>query len=247
MGKDDSFYRDLFTGLLLVVGFCSAIGVVGLLAVGMPLPMGGVFFLGAAVGLPWGIFLVRRSARTARVLAGSCVASLLFSPVWFVVGVAVFLAPPFVWGMWGVLTGADVVQSVTSPDGKFEAYVRDEPSTDGPNQSCYVQRDDVVHFAYIAKLAEDVDRIQEILWSPHGDIAVFRTRDYLIAARVPGYQTVKLPLAGEWRRSKPSKRSTFSSGGPRQEVAAIEFPDPGVFRYRLDGSEEFKSVEMDAL
>ncbi len=44
---------------------------------------------------------------------------------------------------------------------------------------------------YIAHLAEDVDAIRRIHWSPYNDVVVFETGVYLIAVRVPGYQTVK--------------------------------------------------------
>ncbi len=146
-----------------------------------------------------------------------------------------------------IINGPNIVQSVTSPDGNFEAYVEDQPSIDPPNQSLYVQRSDMIHYMYIAHLAEDVDAIQKIHWSPYSDVVVFHTMFYLIAVRVPGYQTVKIYLGREWTRTKPSRRSTFTSGGPSLRVAAIEFPRPGTFSYRLKGSDEFHTIEMDSL
>ena len=66
-------------------------------------------------------------------------------------------------------------------------------------------------------------------------------------ARVPGYQTVKIYLGREWRRTEPRMRSTFTSGGPSLSVAAIEFPESGAFSYRLKGSDEFTTIQMDSL
>ena len=97
----------------------------------------------------------------------------------------------------------------------------------------------------VAKLAEDIDAIKEIHWSPQSDIVVFQTRCNLIAVRVPGYQTVRIPLGGERIRTKASKRSTFSSAGPRVAVADIQFPQAGSFGYRLEGADTVKTIQMD--
>jgi hypothetical protein len=100
---------------------------------------------------------------------------------------------------------------------------------------------------YIAHLAEDVDAIRRIHWSPYSDVVVFETMVYLIAVRVPGYQIVKIYLGREWRPTEPSIRSTFTSGGPSLSVAVIEFPESGAFSYRLKGSDEFTTIQMDSL
>jgi hypothetical protein len=49
---------------------------------------------------------------------------------------------------------------------------------------------------YIDHLAEDVDAIRRVHWSPYSDVVVFETGVYLIAARVPD-----------------TKRSEYISGG----------------------------------
>ena len=145
------------------------------------------------------------------------------------------------------VSGHNVVQSEISPDGNFEAYVEDHPSPDGPNQYLLVQRSDAVHFLIIAHLAEDIDSIQEIHWSPYSDVVLFQTQVYLIATRVPGYQTVKIYLGSEWRRKKPSKQSSFTAGGIEHRVAEVGFPEPGAFSYRLEGSDQFHIIQMDSL
>ena len=63
--------------------------------------------------------------------------------------------------------------------------------------------------------------------------------------KMSGYQTVKIPLGGEWIRAKASKRSTFSGAGPRVAVADIGFPEPGSFSYRLEGFETARTIRMD--
>ena len=163
-------------------------------------------------------------------------------------GLIGFLAGPLLPGIiTAIISGPNIVQSVPSPDGNFEAYVEEQPSIDPPNQFLYVQRSDLRHYMYIAHLAEDVDAIRRIHWSPYSDVVVFETMVYLIAVRVPGYQTVKIYLGREWRRTEPSMRSTFTSGGPSLSVAAIEFPESGAFSYRLKGSDEFTTIQMDSL
>ena len=65
--------------------------------------------------------------------------------------------------------GPDIVQSQPSPDGKHVAYVRDEPSIDPPNQRLLVERADMTRFLSVAKLAEDVDSIKEIMSRTHAE------------------------------------------------------------------------------
>jgi len=144
-----------------------------------------------------------------------------------------------------ILHGPKIVMSLPSPDGKYEAYVEESPSMDPPNQSLFVERSNKVHFMHIADLAEDVDSIKEILWSPDSEIVVFLSRHYLTATRVGDWRTVRLYLGKEWRRSRPQRHhSTFSSGGVRQRVEAVEFPEPGTFAYRLEGEENFRKIRI---
>ena len=90
----------------------------------------------------------------------------------------------------------------------------------------------------------DIDSIQQIHWSPDSDIVVFQTRCNLIATHLPEYTTITIPLSGEWRRSKPSKQSTFCGAGPRVTVSSVEFPNPGTFGYKFEGSDQLKTIEM---
>jgi hypothetical protein len=164
------------------------------------------------------------------------------------VGIGIgFLTPVLPSYVKGFFAGPDVAQSAMSPDGNFEAYVVEQPSIDPPNQSLFVQRSDNIHFRSIAKLDEDIDSIKSIHWSPESDIVVFHTRCNLIAVRVPGYQTVRIPLGQEWIRTKASKRSTFTGAGPRVAVADIQFTEPGSVSYRLEDSDEFRLIPMGSL
>lgn len=180
---------------------------------------------------PWRIYLL-----IASVLVGG------------VCGLAGLFAGPLAYDYAAAaISGPRIVRSAPSPDGEFEAYVEEYPSVDPPDQSLFVQRSDGVRFMHIADLAEDVDAIQEIHWSPHSDVVVFHTRAYLIATHVPGYQTVKIYLGQEWTRTEPDGRSTFNSGEVERQVAEIEFPKPGAFSYRLEGQDELHTVRIDNL
>jgi hypothetical protein len=46
---------------------------------------------------------------------------------------------------------------------------------------------------------------------------------------------------------KPSKQSSFTAGGIEYRVAEVEFPEPGAFSYRLEGSDQFHTIQMDSL
>ena len=239
---------DLAVILLLLAGFCGVIGLLAAAIIGIPLAFTLVFIALAAISLPSGLSRLRKKERKVRPIVISAVASILLSPVYVPAGIAIgfftLLVPSHVKDFF---TGPDVVQSVMSPDQNFEAYVVERPSIDPPNQSLFIQRSDNIHFVHVAKLAEDIDAIKEIHWSPQSDIVVFHTRCNLIAVCIPGYQTVKIPLGGERIRTKAKKRSTFTGAGPRVAVAEIEFPRAGSFSYRLEGIDTVKTIQMSTL
>jgi len=147
-----------------------------------------------------------------------------------------------------MLHGPKIVLSVPSPDGNYEAYVEEGPSIDPPNQSLFIERRDKINFMNIADLAEDVDSIKQILWSPNSKIVIFHSWCYLTATRVSDWQTVRIYLGKEWRRSKPQRHHiTFTSGGVIKRIKSIGFPEAGSFTYRLEGDERMYRVRMDAL
>jgi len=147
-----------------------------------------------------------------------------------------------------LLHGPNTVLSVRSPDGNYEAYVEDWPSIDGPNQSAFVERKDKLHFLRIAKLPEDIDYIKEILWSPDSRIVIFHSCDHLTATRVSDWRTLRIYLGEEWRRALPQRhRTVFTSGGGERRVETIQFPEPGVFTYRIEGDEQTHTVRMASL
>jgi hypothetical protein len=131
-----------------------------------------------------------------------------------------------------VVRGPKIAQSVANP------------SIDPPNQSLYIERFDKIHYMRIATLAEDVDSIKEVVWSPDGRIVVFHSHHYLTATLVGDWQTVRIYLGSEWRRSAPDRRSTFTSGGVKRRVKAIEFPQAGSFTYRLEGDDKLHEVPL---
>jgi hypothetical protein len=142
--------------------------------------------------------------------------------------------------------GNKTVVSVASPDGQFTAYVEELPSLDPPNQALFVERKDQRHFMHIANLAEDVDAIEKVIWSPDSRIVIFHSRDYLTATRVTDWQTVRIYLGREWTRHWTSRSATFSSGGRGQTVTAISFDAPDAFTYRLSGDDRPRHVSFSA-
>jgi len=245
--RSDGWGGDLSVILLLLAGFCGIIGLSTAAIIGIPLPFTLVFIALAAVGLPCGFSRLLKKERKVKPVVIAAVASIFMSPVYVPVGIAIgFFTPMVPSHVKDFFTGPDIVQSVMSPDQNFEAYIVERPSIDPPNQSLFIQRSDNIHFVRVAKLAEDIDAIREIHWSPQSDIVVFHTRCNLIAVRVPGYQTVKIPLGAERIRTKASKRSTFSGAGPRVTVADIQFPQPCSFSYRLEGADTFKIIPMNS-
>ncbi len=264
MSSGKTFRSDRFITVLLFIGFCGILGWLGstcwmvqgwmrprhwasppiaLLFIAIFSLLSLVF---ALIGIPWGLRLLRRSERKKKLIIQSLIPAVILSPVYIFFGIAIIFSTPWCGG-WvkAAFVGHNIVQSQLSPDGKFEAYVVDKPSFDPPNHHLYIRCNDVNFSKEIAKLPEDVDFIQKIHWSPDSEIVVFQTWFSLIAADASAYRIVKIPLGGEehWR-----KNGTFwVDYDDVERIATIEFPEPGAFSYRLEGSPQFKTVKMDSL
>ena len=179
-----------------------------------------------------------------------CIGLLVFLPLIALCILLVLIAVPlFAFGYVDtILHGPQVVLSVPSPDGNYEAYVEEAPSIDPPNQALFVERSNKLYFLHIADLAEDIDSIKQIVWAPDSQIVVFHSWHYLTATRVSDWQTVRIYLGKEWRRSQPRRNHiTFTSGGVNKKVKTIEFPQAGGFAYHLVGDNKLYTVDIDSL
>jgi hypothetical protein len=174
----------------------------------------------------------------------------VFLPLAGLCGLILLIAIPFFsFGYFrAMLYGPAIVTSVPSPNGRHEAYVTENPSIDPPNQSLFVERRDKTHFMHIADLAEDIDAIIEVAWSPDSQVVVFHSKSYLTATRVADWQTVRVYLGKEWKRREPRRhQTTFTSGGIEHKVVAIGFPAAGMFSYRLAGDGKSREVRFNDL
>ena len=212
--------------LLGIASFLSLLGLEkGILAV--------IFGVLALKAQPLPLLAARRAwAKTGVVLGAIHVALVLVIVVvgWRVLVGLMAYAADLGNAMW---RGPKTVMSAASPDGEFTAYVEDLPSFDPPNQALFVERQDQRHFMHIADLAEDVDAIEKVFWSPDSRIVIFHSRDYLTATRVADWQTVRVFLGSEWTRHQPARASTFTSGESGRTVTAIQFEGPDSFSYQL--------------
>ena len=172
----------------------------------------------------------------------------LFTSISLVIVLALVAVPLFAFGYANaIIHGPDTILEVPSPDGQYLAYVIEAPSIDPPNQSLMMERKDKSRFLPIAKLAEDIDSIQEIVWSPDSSIVVYHSLLYLTATRVSDWQTIRIYLGVERRRHKPVRRSPFSSAGPHHKVETIRFPESGCFTFQLKDSDKIHKVRMSLL
>lgn len=203
------------------------------------------FMIPALACLPWGGVLLRRCENKKRVLARALIPAIVLMPVYAFMGFMMILFGPYLYACGSaMINGPNVVQSVVSPDGAFEAYVVDSPSIDGPNQSLYIDRSDGIHFLNVAGLAEDIDSIESIHWSPQSDIVVFKSYRNLFAVCLPSFKTVQIPFGAEWRRTARQRGSTFTSGGLRYHVGNIAFPEAGVVTYEIEETKEVKRLDL---
>ena len=177
----------------------------------------------------------------------SLVPAAFLTPLLGVAGIATIILTPFaVAHARAFVAGPKIVQSADSPDGRFRACVVDKPSIDGPNHHLYVRDIASGTETFVTNLPEDVDFNREIIWSPHSDIVVFRTHFKLIAYAPESDTTQEVKLGGDyhWRRN-----GTFwvDYGGVKKPKD-FQFPQAGVFSYRLEGTDEpcmlaFKNVQ----
>lgn len=229
----------------ILIGGVVVIALLGKLLVAPWGPVeGGLALLGVAACIR-GLTTVKQHPSPGRLIAATLALGL-------VAGAGLLLltfTKPLVAGYTqAVLNGPQVVMSEVSPDKRYNAYVVNEPAIDGPDQTLFVEHSDGTRYVCIAELPADVDAIQKIHWSPAGELVIFQTRCSLIAAHVPGYQTVRIPLAGdEWKRKRPFKGSPFSVRGKPAEVTAISFPHAGTFEYRLAGQPQDHRVDLNSL
>ena len=171
-----------------------------------------------------------------------------FSSVSLIVTLTLIVVPLFAFGVIdGIVNGPEAILEVTSPDGQYVAYVNESPSMDPPNQSLLIERKDQSRFLPIAKLGEDIDSIKEVIWSPDSSFVIFHSHLYLTVTRISDWQTTRIYLGEEWRRHKPTRRTTFSGAQPHQIVTDIKFPESGYFTYRLKNEDEIHSVRIDLL
>lgn len=256
------------TWLLLFAGFCSIVAWVGtnvflltnftnsrhfetfqaaLGTVARNLLITSFLVILAALFLPPGLKRLRQTANKGRLVLGAVVPSLILIPLLVIASIAVIMLTPY--GLAcarSVIFGPDIVQSVTSPDGRYIAYVVDKPSIDGPNHHLYVsvETDTKRRDQKIANLPEDVDFNKEIHFSQRSDMVVFQTHFKLIAASLSDFRTAQVKLGGDhhWR-----KNGTFwVDYEDVKKPVEITFPDADSFAYRLAGSHEIHTVRLPA-
>lgn len=168
-----------------------------------------------------------------------------FSSVSLVITLTLISVPLFAFGIIdGIVNGPEAILEVPSPDGHYLAYVNESPSMDPPNQTLLIERKDQSRFLPIAKLGEDIDSIKEIVWSPDSAFVIFHSHLYLTATRISDWQTIRIYLGEEWRRHKPTRRTTFSGAQPHQVATDISFPESGCFTYRLKNDDTIHRVRI---
>ena len=204
-----------------------------------------LFLLVALVCFIWGNKLLKTHDQKRKFILKPLVPAILLSPIYVFLGGTIFLTSPW-WGGWArvAVFGYKVVQSQVSGDGKYEAYVIDKPSFDGPNHRLYIRSigDNSAHV--IARLDEDVDSIQKIHWSPFNDIVVFESWFNLNAVRLSDYKLVNVQLGGErhWRKNGTFWVDYKDVNHPE----TIDFPAVNKFSYRFKDSDETKTIDMES-
>lgn len=137
--------------------------------------------------------------------------------------------------------GARLVKTVTSPDGRFEAYALSYPAFDEPGQRIYVrwpgqeggERE-------IRRLG--LERTGQIHWSPDSALVAFETGGHLTVVDTRDMRILTIPLGAReyWRRG------TFSVGSRGAKfITKIEFPRPGAVTYHYTRNQQPGSATLD--
>jgi len=257
---------DRFIMTLFFIGFCGIIGWIGSTCwmlkgwtnsshwatlgnaiqtiVFFALPFS-LFLIFALVSIPWGVKLLKTHEHKRKFIIKPLVPAIFLSPIYIFLGGTIFLTSPW-WSGWAraAVFGYKVVQSQTSGDGKYEAYVFDKPSFDGPNHHLYIRSVEDNSSQFIARLDEDVDSIQKIHWSPFNDIVVFESWFNLKAVRLSDYKLANVQLGGErhWRKNGTFWVDYKDVNHPE----TIEFPAVNKFSYRFKDSEETKTIDIES-
>lgn len=252
------------TWLLLFVGFCCVFGWIGMsfttlmnlnnsyfatiqvtLQTVLDCLIYNIFYIAIGViAFSWGIKRIKRTENKKGLIAGSIIPAAVLTPVSTVCGFLVMLlVPVFCAQVMTIFTGPNIVQSVDSQNGVYQAYVIDKPSIDGPNHHLYVRNIASEESTFVTNLPEDVDYNQKILWSPHNDLVVFCTCFKLIiyCPEKNHCQEVKLGGDEHWRDNGTFWVDYDDVLNPYN----LQFPESGVFSYQIKGDENVHIVDMN--
>ena len=197
----------------------------------------------ATLILIWGAKRLKKITEKKKLVIYSIIPAVILSPISSIAGMTIILLSPYCFAqIKTVLTGPKIVQSVTSPDNLFKAYVVDKPSIDGPNHHLYIHNNADQTRKFITNLPEDVDFNQKIHWSPESNVVVFMIYFSLIGVTVPDCKTSQVKLGGEyhWREN-----GTFwVDYDDVKKVDEIRFPGEGTFAYRLSDTDTIQTVKI---
>lgn len=251
-----------FTWGLLFIGFCCLFGWLAMNFILLtqytnwrhfadPAAIAGTLFMSlicssfyaiiAAAALTWGGKRYKRIQEKKHLIKASFIPAAVLTPVLGIAGVAVMLVTPFVFAtVREFIAGPNIVQVADSPDGRYQAYVIDRPSLDGPNHHLFVKDIAADQSEFVTNLPEDVDFNKEIHWSPFNDIVAFQTHFKLIVYSYEDGTSEEVTLGGErhWREN-----GTFwVDYNDVLKLGNLQFPEPGTLTYQLEGNPETFSV-----
>ena len=143
-----------------------------------------------------------------------------------------------------IVFGPEVVMSAVSPDGEYEAYVVNHPTIDPPYHQVYVERAGKVQFLPVTRTFGGLDRVEQLVWSPTGDVLVVRTRRHLVAVRVPEFHSLDLHLGMMWHRKQPQRGWSFAMGAQMLKISEVDLSQLGTLRVRFEGSDDLHEFEL---
>lgn len=143
--------------------------------------------------------------------------------------------------IYGLHKKPALVISSESPDGSYRAYVTDNPALDPPNQALFISRNGTEEFRLVSELPEDIEYIQQIIWSPDGRNAVFQTNWHLFITDVKWFNTTRISLNRQWWRWH-GNRKTFSSSDRAMVIRELFFSSPDTLVFRTDEMERSSKV-----
>lgn len=203
-------------------------------------PIACSFLLVAAPTLGVAIARLRRLENRVKIATVPLVLALLLTPVWFFSSVLTLFLVSHGWVR--LTQTATPVLTVASPTRQFQADVLNYPTIDEADQRLFLRAAGEPRGRQVGRLG--YERIENIQWSPDGQMVVFYSAMRLVVVRTGDFKSRVIRLDG---KTLTGGEVTSSPDDYRKlrKLTTIDFPRPGVMIYHYTIKDAAGSETID--